>query len=450
MISKKAQEMLPVLAMLGLMVAFSIFFMYRMKGVEANSTNPFYGILGEREMHLTALHQSAEADRFVVDTLADYASQATLSQYATQYGFWTSAPCGNTNGYPLLNQKDDFCERPDSSLQELSKHMKDDLNENLYTRVVESSLAIPFNYDYQFIQEKDSLTIAGFAKDPVRYSLRADDFDANVFSPETETIEQPDFSTECTYLFSNAQKAEQIAGTSDGFTPHDHSYKTGPCPEGIQKQLVPYFNQCNIISCNQRNYCAIDESTMCQEGCGFTSLRMAYAYYGLDFDLSQTTPSTNLNGLFNELFTQANNKLKETITRPESGFDELIETPESNIEAYEGPYDTYLAAKQIGDKEYEQLLTMLDTGLVVVRIRGKSPGSIDCERFTLYSDEDEVGYCPKQHFFTIIAGNENYVIVNDPWTPNREYRSGINVVLSKEFLQKIWSGRYIWVRPNEE
>jgi hypothetical protein len=446
--TKKAQEMLPVLALLGLMIAFSIFFMYRMKEAEENSTNPFYGVLGEREMHLTALHQHAEADRFVLDTLARYASQDALSDYAQNYGYWLSSPCGETNGYPIVHAGDVFCERS-GNMNDLTEPVKDSLNEKFYTRVVDNALAIPFNYEYQFIQDNDVFKVAGFAQDPIRYPLSADDFREITFSPETSSIEQPDYSQECTYLFANAQKAESIAGTTSGFTPRARNVKTGPCPENLNTKLVPYFNQCNIISCNQRSYCTVDEFMVCQEGCGLTALRMAYSYYGLQFDLSQTRPQSDLNGLFNALFASATTQLNDVQKVPTGDFDTLIETPESNREVYEGPYDSYLAAKMIGEAEYTELLELLEQGLVVARIRGKSPGAIMCEQYTQYGADDELGYCPKQHFFTIIAGNDDYVIINDPWTPNRDFRSGINVVLSKEFLQKIWSGRYILVKQNE-
>ena len=415
--------MLPVLMLIGVMMGFSVFFMFRVNEMSLSLENPFYGRLGLREMYLMSLHNRIEGDLFQLDLVAKYSFYDTI--FESSNSFYLEAGCGNYMGTPIVNHG---C-LSERSFSEISNNIRRKMNLKLYSRFIESNINFPYNYDFYLVQNGPNLEISGYSQNTIRFPIDVRDFSRTtpvgiVFS-DSFLISQ-----DCTYLGPNANER-----LSDSSYVCENNICTGPCPEEIEYEVVPYFNQCNVRSC-ERGLCTFDTGIICSVGCGFKSIQMAYAHYGFLFDESMSSSRNNILDLLDDM--RAN--------KPNS----IIETQEFKLDSTEytsvrigfsnGVQDVTEIANEITDENYDIILEKLNDGLV--RIKLSHAGPRNCE-----APNSDLGYCVNsQHYVLVVGGNEDYLIIQDPYTSSRDFRTGINVVVSKEFIKNSWTGHYRQIR----
>ena len=432
---KKAQEMLPVFILIGIMLGFSVYFIYYIQGFSRVVDNPFYGKLGLREMHLLAMYNKIEGDLFTLDILGRYALQESLESSADT--FFINQPCAFFMGSPVLNFDGLDCVEK-QNLVDISNELRQEMNSRLYSKVLSSDVYFPYRYDFHFIQDFDSLRVSGYSDSVVRYPIDLRDFSNSDYKPSPRLSSGElsfDISNQCTYLGTRNTMAMRRDPTGNYRCSHD--FCVGKCPDGISIKFVPYFNQCNIPAC-QFGHCNINYNYICAVGCGFKSIQMAYAYYDYFFDELRSRNTNNIYDLLAEMRNARHLNIIE-IQGQTSENDEDYLCEENIVDNF---VELLCIVNEITDEDYDKILEMLETGLV--RLKISYNGHTQRTRCTRGSSE--LGYCVSQHYILITAGNEDYLIAHDPLTPNREYRSGINVVLSKEFIKSSWTGHYSHIK----
>ncbi|MFW5852475.1 MAG: C39 family peptidase [Nanoarchaeota archaeon] len=445
---KKGMEMLPLLMLLGIMVGFAMFFIHHVSEATEYSRNPFFGSLGEREMHLSTMQSRIDADLFVLDLIADYSFKEVLSESSSSL-YIESANCGVFMDAPVVNSYDSSC-LDDFDFQEITNDLATKLDSKLYSKIVASQLYFPFRYHLSFIQDEGQFKVTGFSENSLSFSVDASDYSEE--GSEQEYRPSPkvdsghvvmDVSNECTYV-GRRTRALHNSGNSDAYKCSGNGNNrvcVGPCPEGISVPMVPYFNQCNIRGCDDGR-CNIDYRHICIVGCGFKSLQMAYAYYGYLFDEMRSINTFNVDNLIGELRSGRPNNIRETRDRIES------EYVLRNVEFQNGAEENTLIATEITDEDYELILDSLEQGLVRLKL------SLDFDEVSRTSCSpagSDIGYCPVQHFVLAIAGNDEYLVVHDPYTSSRgSYRTGINLVMAKEFVKRAWTGYYTIIEGDDD
>ena len=432
--NKKAQEILPLLMLLGMMIGFVTFFGYYSREAASFSENPFFGQLGRREMHIIAMNSMIEGDLFILDMLGRYSLHDVVRESANELHI-LSPNCGIHLGIPVINYKSQNC-LDQYDFIELSNSLSSEYNSKLYSRVLDSRLSFPFRYNHIFLQDGNYLRVSSYSESTVRYPLYVDDYNDADYRPNPRLSSEHisfDMSTQCTYLSTGRNNMP-----SDPNSQCEGNVCVAQCPDGINLRLVPYFNQCNLPGCNDR-FCAIDYQNICSLGCGFKSLQMAYAYYDFLFDELQSRNTNNVLTLTSEM----RNSKPNTIIESTVGCSNVVAgSNECYVDAdYGVPTKINLAghelmlvrALEITDEHYDKILESLDSGLV--RLKLSLIG--DCN-----PAQNELGYCIQQHYVLAIAGNEDFLVIHDPFTPNRNHRTGINVVVSREFIKESWTGYY--------
>lgn len=433
--NKKAQDsILPILVLIGVIVGMTTFASYHFRDRFAFERNPFFGQLGRREMHLIAMHNLIEADLFVLDNLGRYALYDTLRD-SSQSLFIDTPDCGSFLGSPVANRYDESC-FDDIRLSEISGSLSREINANLYSRIIESQVYFPFRYDYMFVQDGEKFKVTGYSRNTVRYPISVLDFTKNEYRPAPRLASEHitiDISNQCTYI--SAGRNHIPPGST---VQCEGNVCVGPCPDNINIRLVPYFNQCNIPGCTDR-YCLIDYQNICNVGCGFKSLQMAYSYYDFIFDEMRSRNTNNVLSLISEMRSSKPSAIQEVTDY----CDNIVrDSSECYVDAeYSNPRRINVAghelelvrALEITDSHYNKILEALDTGLV----RLKLSLITDCD-----PTSNDIGYCIQQHYVLATAGNEDYLIIHDPYTPNRGHRTGINVVVSRDFIKNYWTGHY--------
>lgn len=432
--NKKAQEILPLLMLIGMMIGFVTFFGYYSREAASFSENPFFGQLGRREMHIIAMNSMIEGDLFILDMLGKYALHDTVRESAQRL-YLESQNCGSFLGSPVVNLDNHDCFE-DYEFTEIAGTLSRRFNSNLYSRVLDSELTFPFRYDYMFIQDGDVFRVSSYSENTVRYPLYVRDYDDARYRPSPRLTAEHivfDMSTQCTYISAGRNHMPPNANAQC-----EGNVCVGPCPENINLRLVPYFNQCNLPGCNDR-FCAINYQNICSVGCAFKSLQMAYSYYDFLFDEQRSRNTNNILTLISEM----RNSKPNTITEITAGCDNVVpDSAECFVDTDYGAlrrinvagHELELRhAKEITNEHYNKILEALETGLVRIKLSLID----DCN-----PSQNDLGYCIQQHYVLVTAGNDDYLIIHDPYTPNRNHRTGINVVVSRDFIKESWTGYY--------
>lgn len=431
---KGAEGIEYVILLLGALVFITLMFTYSLNMVIKQDKNPFFSQPGEREYYMLALYQAVYADLYKLDLFATYALSETVSDAALQYGNVKHSSCGTHLGYPIITDDNGYCPPPTDGMR---TSVEENFEKNLYEHVIASDLDFPFRYDFSAIIDEPTteMKILGNSFDTIKYSLNPNDVQQKLGATSQNKDLTYDLSTSCHYMAANKELAFSNGQLRDGFECSD-SYCTGPCPGGLNIRAVPYYNQCHIAACDDGS-CRIDQEEICQYGCFFKSLQMAYAFNNFYFDETRSLQTNDVLKLLVEL----SSVVPASIDRyPEGASDEVLPGKTINIKTDEDKngnpiYKTIL--ERIDASHYTQLVNMVAEGLVVIRLRKLNSCPIP----------DELGYCPYQHFVTVIAANDDFIVIHDPFTPNgNPSESGMNVVLSREYLKKVWTGRYVTIK----
>ena len=427
--NKKAQEIFPLLMLIGIIAGFTVYFGYSIRDYRANLDNPFYGRLGARELHILGMYNRIEGDLFVLDMLGKYAFYDSIIESANNFHLVDNSDCGFYFGSNIINNNVELCINNHNML-DVSENLRRSINSNLYSKILSSGLYFPMKYDYHFIQNEESFILSAYSHNTLRFAIDVSKFSDRSYRPsprpDSETLIF-DISNECIYLGPN-QRAKSD-DTTRRYTCKDN-YCIGPCPDGINLRIVPYFNQCNIPQCNF-GHCGINYEIICSEGCGFKSSQMAFSYYGFFFDELRSRNTNNVLTLLDEMRSDMPNSILESEERRVHEDEEC-----SNIVfPISGAQHSLCIAREITDENYDKIIELLETGLVRLKLshHGKN----------MFSARSELGYpINLQHYVLAIAGNERYLIIHDPLTPGRNFRTGINVVLSRNFVKESWTGHY--------
>ncbi len=437
---KKAQEVLPILMLLGMISGFAVFGFMRLQELSENRSDPFYGSLGQRELHLMSIRSSVEAELSVMDIIATQSMRDALSEEARRM-YMSDVFCVNPSGATLANHPSKQC-LDDYDLKEVSDDLRQTFSRKMYDRMISSGVSIPFNHDIFFIQDGRNLVTQGYARSTLRYPIDASDFQGDAFSVSMRrsVSHAIDLSRECNYVGSQS-RAREISGRDGDAFNCGGGVCTGPCPEGLQPELVPYMNQCNIPECED-GFCNIDYRNICRQGCGFKSTQMAFSFFGGHFDELSSPNTGSIQSLINDMRAQVlpGSGIEEDL---EDIFDD-VETTTARVTIPGDSRTTLEVADSISDEHYELIIDGLEEGLVRLQLThehdkfGRIP---ECQ-----DNESELGYCINQHYVLAIAGDEDHIIIHDPYTPGREYKTGINVVISKNYLMDHWTGEYALIR----
>ncbi|MFP4656057.1 MAG: hypothetical protein ACLFNK_00580 [Candidatus Woesearchaeota archaeon] len=433
--NKRAVEVLPVFVLLGMMVGFTVFIMHINSSYAEHDTNPFYGGLGDRELSLIEAYSQIQMDLTSLDIIGAHSLRAAVKEEArTLY----LDGCNMRGGVPIVNLDDGCLDGTD--ILDIVNQSKRSFSSELYSRQVGSHLYFPFNYDIFFIQDGGRFTVQAYAKENVRYPIEPGESDESI-SPRASSAGMAfDMSKECHYV-GDSSRASDVSGFSEEEFECNtgHDFCSGPCPEGLEPKLVPYMNQCNIPECSS-GYCNIDYENICNVGCGFKSNQMAYAYYGFEFSELESIHSDNVLMMLDELRSSAPGDIEEV--RPGENINQDAEEESVRVVFYDDDSDEVSIAEDIRPQDYDALLEMLDEGLVRLEmsIHDINPRVDDCD------GDNDAGYCVKRHFVLAIAGDDDHLIIHDPYTQSRPYRSGMNLVVSKEFIERYWTGHYTHIK----
>ena len=436
--NKKGVEVLPVLLLLGMITGFTVFIININHEMVTHRTNPFYGGLGERELNILGMYSSILGDLTSLDIVARHSLRTSLNENAKRV--FLENNCYVKDGVPIVNVND--CNQ-NSNLKKVIESNKNDFSNELYRRQLVSELDFPFNYDFQIIQDGDFFTVQGYARDNVLYPIESDKFNMPGYRPRPERSSSLtfDLSRECHYI-GDAQRASAVSGHPTTEFECQNRYCQGPCPKGIEPRIVPYLNQCNIPECSS-GFCTIDYQTICQVGCGFKSIQMAYAFFGFEFSELNSINTDNVNLLLGDLRNAAPSFIVEH--RSESNINEDANEISVAVTFSNGAIENFGVAENLRPQDYDTILEMLRDGLVRLEISSsrKNPRVDTCD------NNNDKGYCINRHFVLATAGNNDYLIIHDPYTNERPYRSGMNLVVSRDFIMKYWTGHYSFITSED-
>ncbi len=437
---KKAQEILPILLLLGMISGFAVFGFMRLQELGENRSDPFYGSLGQREIHLMTLKSLVETEMSTMDIIATQSIRDAVSDKAGRM-YITDPGCINPSGIPLANHPYNEC-FSESDLSDSSERLKESFSRAMYDRMISSSISLPFNHDIFFVQDGNHLVAKGYSRGTVNYPIDASEFqDGEVSASARSTRSHAiDMSNECNYIGDLSRAVDITGRNSDDFECSGRAC-TGPCPDELQPEPVPYMNQCNIHECAD-GFCNIDYENICQQGCGFKSSQMAFLFFGEYFD-ELGSPNT---GSISSLMEEMRGDVLESgdIEEERKDIFDDVETTTSRVTIPGDSTSTLEVADSIDDEHYDLIEEVLDEGLVRLQITHEYD---KFERIPECSSEtSELGYCINQHYVLAITGNEDYVVIHDPYTAEREYKTGINVVVSRDYIMDHWTGEYSIVR----
>ncbi len=433
MMNKKAVEVLPVFLLLGMMAGFSVFIINIQQDMIDHRTNPFYGGLGEREMNILAMHSQIQGDMTTLDIIAQHSFRSSFGEDAADV--FIGGDCSYRNGVPVMMPGDDCLSG--SGIEDIGSSAIHSFSSELYSRHISAGLPFPFNYDFHVIQDGEFFTISAYARNNVRYPIESDRFTRPGYRPSPRadsTAMAFDLSTDCHYI-GDAGSASERSGMPASEFDCEGRHCRGPCPEALNPRIVPYMNQCNIPECSA-GLCSIDYENICRVGCGFKSLQMAYAYYGFEFSELGRPTTANIGDLISDLRISSPDSVQEY--NPSYSINPDADEIDFGVTFSNGASEVVRMLDSIRPQDYEALLDMLDEGLVRLELSGhdRNPRIDECD------PNNDKGYCINRHFVLAIAGDKDHIIIHDPYTNERPYISGINLVVSREFIKDFWTGHY--------
>lgn len=416
-----------ILLLIGVFMFLSIFIPGFLKQKDSLSDNPLYGPAGLKEKYLVSLSEGVNAELGRMDLAARYALFNSLDSVALRFGRNIDDSCGNYLGFPIVY--DEYIECSDSNRFD---EIKQEFDYRFYRNMLITGSNIPFNFDYTVAQSDDYFRILGFSRDTIKIPLNPKN-GINIDAQISASSLSFDLSTECHYAFDNMNYAfDENSRRRDDFTCKG-KVCTGPCPGGVDLRPTPYFNQCHVAQCVDGRCSAIDTDEICNVGCFFKSLQMAYTYYGFYYDEVKSSNTEDITLLIRDMEDERVKLYADSIDRVPTAFSDVL--VEGETFDHGNKYGTIPVIRRITDDNYDQLVRMSKDGLVVIRLR--NTGNCPVRK--------ELGenYCPSQHFVLVVGANDNFVILNDPWTPGRDPSTGRNVVVTREFIKTLWSGRYV-------
>ena len=432
--NKRAVEVLPVFMLLGMIVGFSVFVIHARTNIAEHDTNPFYGGLGDRELSLIAIYSQIQMDLTSLDIIALHSLRATIKEQA--YSLYMDEDCAQRDGIPIVNLDDDCLDR--FNLEEAIKRNTRAFSSELYPRQVASNLPFPFSYDFHFVQGDAMLTVQAYARDNMRYPINPEKFGERPSPRASSPGMSFDLSRDCHYV--RGSSAEAGAGRDD--LECEGNYCRGPCPDNMDMRIVPYMNQCHIPEC-EAGFCNIDDDEICNVGCGFKSVQMAYAYYGYGFSELDSIYTSNIISLIDDMEARRPSDAGITRNRPDNPINPDSDEHSERVVFSNGASNEVKIATEIRSQDYDAIIDMLEEGLVRLELSSEpdvNPRIDDCD------SSNDKGYCINRHFVLATAGNQDFLIIHDPYTRERPYRTGMNLVVSREFIKDYWTGYYSHIK----
>jgi hypothetical protein len=359
--------------------------------------------IGNKQLDILLTSLQAEQDLYYLDMSAKYASAESFLRLAEQGGTTEDNDCGEKFvGYTVINDNTKFCDMDENIDEEFGKMM----NLVFFNYAMKYSTSIPSVFEYNLISDppKNTVNILGTGGREMKYALGTDRL-AAMYGTTSE---------KCHYCgtMKALMKEEQCKDfCCEGVCPDEALLNTFP--------KVPYLHQCGETETTEIEKSCIKDTagTLCNSGCGPTSANMVAEYFGVPPDFAYYF---NMNG--------------ENTCYPISGvgISTLIKfLKKKNIDA------VYEHAKS-----WDDLVRATREGVVIMlqsqkynelSVSGGIPMDL-CKSDSL----TERSYCAGGHYIVVVYANEDYAIVNDPYSVPGPSNIGNNLALSRNELDMAW------------